>query len=169
MTNRGPIGERSVPAFAATKGECRMNHVDKAEELFRAGHACSQAILMAWAPDYGLDAGRAARLAAGFGAGMRVGSVCGAVTGAFMVLGLAVCGQDCVTGEGRTASATANATFAERFRERVGCLDCPGIIGCDLRTAAGKATAQASGLVAAKCAPAVRAAAEILTEMLPGS
>jgi len=144
-----------------------MNHVDKAADLFRSGHACSQSILMAWAPDYALNAGQAARLAAGFGGGMRVGSVCGAVTGAFMVLGLAVCGEDCVTGEGRATAAAANTTFAERFRERMSALDCPDIIGCDLRTAEGKATARESGLFESKCVPAVRVAAEILAGMLP--
>ena len=144
-----------------------MSRVEDAVELFRSGRACSQAILLAWAPEYGVDEGQAARLAAGFAAGMRTGDVCGAATGAFMVLGLATCRDECVTREGRAVVASATAEFAENFRERVGALDCPDIIGCDLRTAQGQATAQEQALFATRCLPAVRVAAEILEEMLP--
>jgi len=143
-----------------------MTPPDEATELFRRGHACSQALLLAWAIDQRLDAGQAARLAAGFAAGMRVGGVCGAATGAFMVLGLALGREDCVTREGRGVVAAAVQTFAERFRERMGSLDCPGIIGCDLRTPEGMALAREQGLFETRCVPAVRAAAEILEGIL---
>lgn len=149
-----------------------MSRADDAAAFFRSGHACSQAVLLAWAPEHGLDAGLAARLAAGFAAGMRLGDVCGAATGAIMVLGLATCGgNECVTREGRAGVASATETFAERFRERVGALDCPDIIGCDLRTPEGRAESLEKSLFATRCAPAVRAAAEILDEMLstPGT
>lgn len=143
-----------------------MSKADEAVALFRDGHACSQAILMAWAPDYGLEAKQAAKLAAGLAAGMHLGEACGAATGALMVLGLARCGDDCVTREGRAVVASAMGTFAERFRERTGALDCPDIIGCDLRSAEGARIAQEQALFASKCAPAVRVAAEILEDML---
>ena len=148
-----------------------MSRVDAAAAFFRSGHACSQAVLLAWAPEYGLDAGLAARLAAGFAAGMRQGDVCGAATGAIMVLGLATCGDECVTREGRASVASATETFAEKFCERVGALDCPEVIGCDLRTPEGRATSLEQSLFATRCAPAVRAAVEILEEMLsaPGA
>jgi len=143
-----------------------MSRVEDADGFFRSGLACSQAILLAWAPEYGLDAGLAARLTAGFAAGMRLGDVCGAATGAIMVLGLAMCGEECVTREGRAAVASGTSQFAEQFRERVGALDCPDIIGCDLRTPGGQAEAQEQSLFATRCLPAVRAAAEILEDML---
>ena len=143
-----------------------MSRTDDAARLFREGHACSQAVLLAWAPEFGLDPGQAARLSAGFAAGMRLGEACGAATGALMVLGLALCGDDCVTREGRSVVAAASATFAERFRARIGALDCPDIIGCDLRTPDGAATARDQELFASKCAPAVRVAVEILEDML---
>ncbi len=144
-----------------------MSNVDRAITLFQNGHACSQAILMAWAPDFGLDASQAARLAAAFAGGMRQGSVCGAATGAFMVLGLAMCHEDCITREGRATVAAAAMAFGERFRERLGVINCPDILGCDLRTPEGFALAQGRGWFAEKCAPAIRAAAEILEEMVP--
>jgi C_GCAxxG_C_C family probable redox protein len=138
-----------------------------ATSLFSRGYACSQAILVTYAPALGLDPAQAVRLAAPFAAGMRQGEACGAATGAFMVLGLALCDEDCVTREGRAAVAAAVSEFAEKFRERVGSLDCSDIIGCDLRTPEGMKTALDEGLFATKCAPAVRVAAEILDDMLP--
>jgi C_GCAxxG_C_C family probable redox protein len=166
----GRIGERarrgSPAACKVRRRECEMSRTDDAVELFRSGHACSQAILMAWAPEYDLDAAQAARLAAGFAAGMRVGEVCGAATGAFMVMGLALCGDECVTREGRAQVASAVGMFAERFREKMGSLDCPDIIGCDLRTPEGMAIAQEQSLFGTRCVPAVRAAGEILDDML---
>jgi C_GCAxxG_C_C family probable redox protein len=138
-----------------------------ATDLFRRGYACSQAILVTYGPALGLDPTQAVRLAAPFAAGMRQGEACGAATGAFMVLGLAICGEDCVTREGRATVASAVSEFADRFRERLGSLDCPDIIGVDLTTPEGMKTALDEGLFASKCADAVRVAAEILDDMLP--
>lgn len=146
-----------------------MDRAERAVELFLSGHACCQSVLLAWAPDLGLDHDPAARVAAGFGGGMQLGGTCGAVTGAIMVLGLALCSDDCVTGEGRAATSEAVASFEERFRLRAGSVDCPDIIGCDLRTSVGAAEAVERGLFASRCAPAVRAATEILEDMLPPS
>lgn len=50
---------------------------------------CAQAVLLTFAPDFGLDEETANRLSACFGSGMRMGDMCGAITGALMVLGLA--------------------------------------------------------------------------------
>ena len=46
-----------------------MNGVSKAVELFRGGCACSQAVLAAYGPRYGLSESQALRVAAGFAAG----------------------------------------------------------------------------------------------------
>ena len=146
-----------------------LDHTERAVDLFRGGHACCQAVLLAWAADLGLDHDRAARLAAGFGDGMDLGETCGAVTGATMILGLALCSDDCASDEGRAATVDAVASFGARFRARIGSVDCPDIIGCDLRTSAGAAEASERGLFASRCEPAVRAAAEILEDMLPTS
>jgi len=51
-------------------------------------YSCSQATLMPFAEDAGLDVETARKLASNFNAGMRRGSVCGAITGGLMVLGL---------------------------------------------------------------------------------
>ena len=62
-----------------------------AKELFLAGYNCSQAVFCAFAPDFGIERGLAARMSAGFGGGTgRLRLTCGAVSGAVMVLGLAL-------------------------------------------------------------------------------
>jgi hypothetical protein len=86
-----------------------------------------------------------------------------------MVLGLALCSDDFASDEGRAATVDAVASFGERFRSRIGSVDCADIIGCDLRTPAGEAEAVEHDLFASRCTPAVRAAAEILEDMLPPS
>jgi len=144
-----------------------MSRSDDAGDLFRGGYACSQAILVAYAPLVGLEAGEAARLAAGFAAGMRLGSTCGAVTGAIMVLGLALCEGDCAAPDRRAALAVPIRAFTDQFAEKVGALDCPGILGCDLRAPEGMATAEERGLFDTVCVDAVRQAARILEEMVP--
>jgi C_GCAxxG_C_C family probable redox protein len=138
----------------------------EAVRLFQEGYACSQAVLAAFAPSLGLDAGTAARLAAPFAAGMRLGEACGAATGAFMVLGLALCGPECVVREQRAGICAKVAEFGARFRGRRGAVDCPDIIGCDLRTPEGARTAREEGRFDGRCAPAVRDACNLLEEML---
>jgi C_GCAxxG_C_C family probable redox protein len=63
--------------------------VMEAERLFLRGYACSQAILLAFADDVGLDRLTAKKIASTFGGGMgRLRKTCGALTGAFMVTGM---------------------------------------------------------------------------------
>lgn len=144
-----------------------MTRADAAVDLFRRGHSCSQAVLLAFSPDLGIDPATAARLATGFASGMRIGGACGAVTGGIMVLGLALAGDDCVVRSGRGKVAEAVSEFGRRFRERNPSLTCPGIMGCDVRTPEGALRARELDLHATVCAKAVRDAAELLEVMLP--
>ena len=146
-----------------------MSRIDDAARLFGEGHACSQAVLIAFAPLVDLDRSEALRISAGFAAGMRQGQICGAATGAIMVLGLALCDNSCATREGRAGIASDVDTFMSRFRGRVGAVDCPDIMGMDVRSPQGRAAAQEQGLFVSRCLPAVCAAAEILDDMLDGS
>ncbi len=60
-----------------------------AEENFRKGYNCSQAVFLAFCDLYGMDEKAAARLSSSFGGGMgRLREVCGAVSGMFMTVGL---------------------------------------------------------------------------------
>lgn len=139
---------------------------EHAVSLFRDGRACSQALLLAWADELGLDTAQAARLAAGLGGGLHMGGACGAFTGAVLVLGLAIGGEACLTREGRAPLFEAVRELAEHFRSRIGALDCPAVIGCDIGTAEGLALAKEEDRFSTRCVPAVRAAAAALEEVL---
>ncbi len=63
--------------------------IDKAQAYFDEGYACSQSVLLAFAPEFNLDEKTAKLISSTFGGGMgRLRQKCGAVTGGFMVLGL---------------------------------------------------------------------------------
>jgi hypothetical protein len=68
-----------------TKGDSvRMEKATKAVRYIHQGYACSQAILAAHGPDYGLREEIAFKIAAPFEGGVACrGRTCGAVTGAF--------------------------------------------------------------------------------------
>jgi C_GCAxxG_C_C family probable redox protein len=146
-----------------------MSGVSTAVELFANGCACSQAILAAYGPRYGLDEQHALRLASGFAAGMRMAETCGAVTGAYMVLGLAKSGPDCSVAEGRQATYDAVVALSKAFRERQGSLTCRELLGCDISTPEGAQAAREAGLFRTKCPDVVRCAAELVEEILPST
>ena len=141
-----------------------VSRVDDAARLFTDGDSCSQAVFVAFAPSFGLDPTLALRLASGFGGGMHIGGTCGAATGAVLALGLMFTDDD--TPEDRRRVTAAVESFYARFLDRVGAIDCPDILGCDIRTSEGRTTSRERGLRESRCLPAVRAAAQILEEML---
>jgi C_GCAxxG_C_C family probable redox protein len=147
--------------------ECRMSDADVAVDHFTSGCACSQAILGAFGPRYGLDEAKAMQVAAGFAGGMRLAETCGAVTGAFMALGLAYCNDSCKTIEGRSAVYGAVTSFAGRFKERHGSLVCRDLLGCDISTPEGLRIATEDGLFRTRCVQLVRDAAELVESMVP--
>ncbi len=66
-----------------------MDHGAKAEELFRQGYNCAQAVAVAFCDVTGLEPDFAARMASSFGGGLgRQREVCGAVSGMLMAAGL---------------------------------------------------------------------------------
>jgi C_GCAxxG_C_C family probable redox protein len=66
-----------------------MDKETTAINYFRNHFNCSQSVLTAFGPDFGLSEDESMRIATAFGAGMgRQQHICGAITGALMVLGL---------------------------------------------------------------------------------
>jgi C_GCAxxG_C_C family probable redox protein len=73
----------------------KQETIDKAQSLFDEGYACSQAVLLAFAPQFDLDEKTAKLISSTFGGGMgRLRQKCGAVTGGFMVLGMKYGNED---------------------------------------------------------------------------
>jgi C_GCAxxG_C_C family probable redox protein len=144
-----------------------MTTADTAAELFETGCACSQAVLGALAPRFGMDTEQALRIATCFAGGMRRADTCGAVTGALMVIGLATAGDGCRTAEGRGPAYTTGAAFTDAFRQAHGALECRTLLGCDVTTEDGKQFAAERNLTKTLCPQFVRSAAEWLDRSLP--
>lgn len=142
-----------------------MNSISKVSRLFRDGCACSQAILVTYAPRLGLSRETAMKISAGFAGGMRMGGTCGAVTGALMVLGLRHASEKCDTAAGRADVYARVVEFTKRFRQRNGSVICSELLGCDIGTPDGMKQAQEQGLFRTTCVKMVESAAGILEEM----
>jgi C_GCAxxG_C_C family probable redox protein len=136
-----------------------------AVDTFRNGINCTQAILSAWGSRHGLDRDTAMKLGGAFGSGMNMGETCGAVTGALMVIGLrhAKVSKAGFLSRDRTERETLD--FIERFKMRNGTVSCKELLGCDLGTPEGRATAKRDKSFKTRCPKFVRDAAEILEEM----
>ena len=101
------------------------DHGKIAEELFREGYNCAQAVLIAFSDVTGLEKETAARLASSFGGGLgRMREVCGAVSGAAMVLGLCKGYSDPTDPAAKKAHYHLVQEFARRFKEQNGSIVC---------------------------------------------
>lgn len=140
---------------------------DAAVHCFGEGFNCAQAILSTYGVAFGLQRETALRTAAAFGAGMGLrGEVCGAVTGALMVIGLRHGYTETTDkgAKGRTYELVRDLTG--RFQTTHGTILCRELLGCDLSTAEGMATARREGYFTERCPRFVRTAAEILEGFL---
>lgn len=95
-----------------------MSKVDQADELFHTGACCSQAVFVALASEFGMDAETAMKVSAGLGGGVgRQREVCGAVTGATLALGLKY-------GPDKAAVYPHVQALCERFKAECGSIVC---------------------------------------------
>ena len=138
-----------------------MTHKEKAMKIFYEKFNCSQAVLGAYAVDYGLTVDRAMKVAAGFSAGVRTGELCGEVSGAIVVIGLKY-------GDEPDYKATAYpkaAEFMDRFKEKNASYVCRDLLGCDISSEEGILYARENGLFKDICPRMVESAVDILEEM----
>ncbi len=106
------------------------DRVKKAEELFKSGYNCSQAVLVAFADKYGLDEKMALRISSSFGGGMgRMREVCGAVSGMFMVAGLENGTTDSTDRDGKKANYDLVVKLADEFKKENGTIYCKELLG----------------------------------------
>lgn len=143
-----------------------MTHEEIATKLFAEKFHCSQAVLGAFAEEFGMGEKIALKLGGCFGGGMCKGEVCGACVGALMVLGLKY-GQ-CEVGdlESRWKTNDAAVAFLERFNEMNGSYICKELLGCDLATEEGKQYAGEHNLFTEFCPKMVVSAVRITEELL---
>lgn len=146
-----------------------MTKKELAENYFREGANCAQAVLRAFAPECGLSGEEAMRLASGFGGGVgRLREVCGAVSGMTLAVNILFGNTDPADKAAKDAHYALVRKLAESFRARTGSIICRELLGeeragadspvSEKRTAAYYKERPCPGLVAA--------AAEILEKEL---
>lgn len=143
-----------------------MSKTDKALELFSNNFNCSQAVLTAFAPDFGLDEKLALKLGTSFGGGARNGEICGAVSGALMVLGLKYGHFDAADSEQKSKAYAIAVEYTKRFREANGSIVCRDLLGYDLSKPDEMACIKEKGLFGDVCPKAIQSAVEILEGVL---
>lgn len=143
-----------------------MTHIEKAKDLFEKKFHCSQAVFAAFANELGITEEQALKIGACFGSGMRKGEVCGACTGALMALGLKYgqCSEDDIDARLKTNEVTDK--FMSEFKQENGSYMCNELLGCDLSTEKGIATALEKNLFTEFCPKMVESATKITEEIL---
>ncbi len=143
-----------------------MEKSNRALELFQNNFNCSQAVLTAFASDYGISEELALKIGTSFGGGARNGEICGAVSGALMVIGLKYGhyhAEDIV--EKQRAYKIA-VDYTTRFRNVNGAIVCRDLLGYDLTIPSEMECIKEKGLFKDICAKMIRSAVEILEEIL---
>lgn len=107
-----------------------MDYASYAQDLFKEGYNCAQAVLAAFGDVTGLDRESALKLTAPFGGGIaKLRQTCGAVTGMCMAVGM-VYGQDDTADPDLRADIYATTRdLVEKFRKRNGSLLCSDLLG----------------------------------------
>ena len=138
-----------------------MERVQRAEQLFHEGRNCAQSVFGAFAGEYGLDDGTAARIACGLGGGVgRTRETCGAVTGAALVLGLRF-------GADKAAVYPQVQEFCRRFKEECGSVVCRELLEGTGATEGGAPEERTEGYYRRRpCVELVKTAVRILESIL---
>ena len=162
------MGVRSLSfAIHTHRGEIRMDTVELAMERMRSGFNCAQSTFSPYAEALGVDRESALKIASGFGGGIgRMAGTCGVVSGALMALGLKYGAAEAADKETKDRMYALAREFAAKFTERQGSIVCKDLLGCDISTPEGHAQAAEQNLFATRCVDLVKAAAELLEEML---
>ena len=138
----------------------------KAQEAFKAGFSCSQAVLTAFSSGLGLQEDVSNRIACGFGGGIaRRSLTCGAVSGAFMVIGLKYGKIKIDDNEAKETTYAKVNEFCRQFEEQYGSINCGELLCCDLSTKEGQKKFKDNDLFNIKCMKYVNTACEILESM----
>ena len=139
-----------------------------AEEYFREGYNCAQAVLLAFSDMTGLDKELSAKLASSFGGGFgRMREICGAVSGAGMVLGIVKGYSDPTDRDAKKAHYALVQEFARRFKEKNGSIVCRELLAVVGASQGGDPEQRTEAYYKKRpCPELVRIAAEILDHMI---
>ena len=133
---------------------------------FGEGIDCSMMVLAEFADGLGITKDEAYRAASCFGAGMLLGGVCGAVTGAFIAIGLKHGNHELNDIVQKGIVIAKRDEFVKRFEEAHGSVNCPVLLGADLRDAEQRQYARDNGIIDTECPKFCRTAVKILEDIL---
>ena len=107
-----------------------MSKGDIAKQNFMNGYNCSQAVLLAFCEDFGLEKETALKISEPFGCGMcRMREVSGTVTGMFMVIGLAMGNDNSKDNTTKKNVYKSVQELAAKFKEDNGSIICRELLG----------------------------------------
>ena len=143
-----------------------MTKRERAQELFRQGYNCSQAIAGAFCEEMGLPFNVAVKAVSGFGGGMgRLREVCGACSGMFFVLSVCKGYDKAEDTDGKKKLYESIRRAAEAFKEKNGSYICRELLGAS--TVGGDPAPRTEQYYKKRpCIELVGDAAEILERML---
>ena len=139
---------------------------EKSANNFKNGFNCSQAVLAAFAEDFGLSEEIALKIAMQFGGGARKGEMCGAVSGALMVLGLRYGHYHYNAPEEKGNAYKIAEEFMNRFIEKKGTVVCRELLGYDVSKPEDMLKIKELDLFKSTCPKMIQCATEIVEQML---
>ena len=144
-----------------------MEKTEHAVLCFQEGFSCSQAVLNAFANQFGLSTDHALGVAGAFGGGMgHRGETCGAVTGAIMVIGLRYGKRRAEDNETRDKAYSVVNEFINKFKEKNGSILCKELLGYDMSIPEEYQCILDKKIVPERCPKFVRDAADIIEQLL---
>lgn len=136
-------------------------------KYFNSGCNCSQAVVMPFAEEMGIDYKIIEKVAVGFGGGMgKQGKTCGCISGAIMVLGLKYGDNSTKDVKKRIDSYNITKLLFERCNNEYGHTDCKELIKLDLNKTEDMQKAQKQQVFENRCAGMVVKTIEILEEII---
>lgn len=144
-----------------------MSRGQKAEEFFKSGYNCAQAVVMAFADVIGGDTQAYLRLSSSFGGGIgRLREVCGAFSGSCMVAGL-LRGYDNENGVDKGSHYALIQRLALKNKLQNGSIICKELLGATVNLSSADPSVRTAKYVKKRpCAELCRIAADILAEEL---
>lgn len=144
-----------------------MSRGQKAEEYFKSGYNCAQAVVMAFADVIGGDTQAYLRLSSSFGGGIgRLREVCGAFSGSCMVAGL-LRGYDNENGVNKGSHYALIQRLALKNKLQNGSIICKELLGATVNLSSADPSVRTAEYVKKRpCAELCRIAADILAEEL---
>ncbi|MBQ4640396.1 MAG: C_GCAxxG_C_C family protein [Clostridia bacterium] len=141
---------------------------DRAEQLFRAGYNCGQALVGAFAEEMKMPMEDAMRISAGLGGGLcRMREACGAVSGAIVVLGCARGNDDPEDYANKGYVYALGQQMCFRFQDQFKTLNCGKLLGLPEGSVGSMPTPRTPDFYEKRpCLKYIRAMAEILEDTL---